>query len=482
MMKVLLVLPTDNLQETLGKGKLFVQATQPHNLLSLAAYVRENGFPDIKILDAYALGLNHNDIASYIREYDPQVIGLSCYTSDSPLTIQLTESLKRLFPKKYIVLGGVHASVFYKEFLTRGKADFIVYGEGESTFLELLKTLRNGGSLGKIKGLFFRENDEFVRTGPRPFIENLDILPKEAWDLAPMHLYRLPFHFHSEGNRSLITSRGCPVGCTFCAVHQGKKIRYQSAHRVVDDFMELVNKYDAKHIHFMDSLFVGNKQRIIEIMERLIASKNKVSWSCSAHVNFLNRNILKLMKRAGCSMISYGIESGVQELLNNIKKRTSLDKIKEIVGLTNEVGLKTRGLFMLGLPGETEEKSLQTIKFALSLPLDSAQFAITTPYPGTELYYQLVKDNKINAMAWERYSAYSAFTNSEPIYVPGGMTSSQLKKLQKKALIYFYFRPKQVLEEIKKLRPHNIKQYLKSLLILIGFTKLLVFARFPRNN
>lgn len=465
-MKVLLISPTDNLETTLGKGKAFVNATEPHNLISLASYARSRGISDIRILDGYALNLSHEEILSYITDYSPNVIGLTCYTSDSPMTIKLCARIKERFPDKFVIVGHVHATVFCEEFFSRGKVDFVVHGEGEETLYELIMVLKEGGSLEDIPGIIYRSNNKTIKTKERYGIQDLDSLPKPAWDLVPMHLYKLPFYFHPKGNRSMITSRGCPVGCTFCAVHGGMKIRYQSAERMVSDYRDLVENYGANHIHFMDSLFPGNKRRIMEFCDRILREKKRVTWSSSAYSNCMSPELLNKMSAAGCTTISYGIESGNKEMLDNVQKKQSLEKVREVVRWTKEAGIKARGLFMLGMPGETVEHSLQTIKFAKELPLDGAQFSITTPYPGTELFNQLVRENKIDKMDWERYSAYSTFTDKEPIWMEDWMTSDILKNLQRKAILEFYLRPRLIFYELSKIRPRNIRDYFGGLMAI----------------
>ncbi|SVD11934.1 uncharacterized protein METZ01_LOCUS364788, partial [marine metagenome] len=308
------------------------------------------GFRNIKVLDAYAMELSHDEVIADIEEYDPDVIGMTCYTSDAPLTIDLCRRIKEKFPGKHLVLGGTHPTVFADEFLLNGDVDYIVKSEGEETLYELLVVLRDGGSLADIKGLIYKENGGVQRNCDRPQISDLNSLPQQAWDLAPMHLYKLPFYFHPKGNRSLITSRGCPVGCTFCAVHNGKRIKYQSAERMMSDFRTLVHQYGAKHIHFMDSLFPGNKQRVEEFCDRWISEKLGVTWSCSAYSNCMSESLLKKMSQAGCTTVSYGLESGNKEMLDNVEKKQSLEKVRDVVRWTKDAGIKARGLFMLGLP------------------------------------------------------------------------------------------------------------------------------------
>ena len=194
--RVLFVFPTDNLATTMGEGQVFVEPSEPHSLLCLAAYVRDRGFGDVRILDAYAEGLSHDQIIQYIEEYNPDVVGFSCYTSDAPMTIQLSRRIKEKHPEISIVFGGSHPQHFAEEFLRRGGADFIVVGEGEETFYHLLTVLRDGGSFHNVNGIYFLDGDEVVKTADRERILDLDSLPEEAWDLAPMHLYRLAFWFH----------------------------------------------------------------------------------------------------------------------------------------------------------------------------------------------------------------------------------------------------------------------------------------------
>ena len=184
------------------------------------------------------------------------------------------------------------------------------------------------------------------------------------------------------------------------------------------------------------------------------------------------------MREAGCYDIAFGIESGVQELLDNVHKKTSINRIREGVKMAKSTGLKLSGLFMLGLPGERKELSLQTIRFALELPLDFAQFNITVPYPGSELYNDLVRNNKIDnglradgsidLAIWERYSAHPSFSHKPPIYVPENMNAKELEYLQKLALRRFFLRPRHIIFEMRRMRQGNIKDLLQGFKIIFG--------------
>jgi len=472
---IVLAFPPNNMESVLGKGSNFVTALEPLGLLYLAAMLERHHYK-VKVLDAYALGMGVKDILNYIKEVKPKVVGLGCLTSDASITVGLCQQIKEKFPDIFLVLGNLHASIFADYFIKNAKVDLVVHGEGEYSLVKVMDILKNGGSFSSVKGVTYRDGDKIINTGPAEIIMDLDDLPWPARHLVDVNSYVWPFHYYParwrnkpKNIRAMVSSRGCPMGCAFCAVHTGRRLRFASAENVFNEIMELVNKYEADYIFFMDPLFVGNRDRLIEFCQRLIASKLNIFWDCEAHINFIDKETLKLMKKAGCVHLYYGIETGNQRLLDLVGKRTKIEKIKEVLAWTREAGIETMGLFMLGLPTETREESLETIKFAKSLPIKHAQFAITTPYPGSELYNNLVKENKIkDPYDWDRYSAYASFSNQDLIWVPEGRTSDELKKLQKYAIRTFFLRPAPLWHLIKKVKLchfRNIWEGIKSVFL-----------------
>lgn len=463
--KVLLFFPPNNMDKIVGRGKHFITPGEPFGIMYISSFLKSKGV-DLELVDAFALGWGAKEIIDLIREKEPLLVGFSCLTSGAPIVYQLGKEIKAKFPQTKVVLGNRHATVFAGYFLQEGCADFIIRDEGEITMLELYQALSGGGALENILGLSWKRDGVIVHNPDRPFTEELDIFPLPDRDSVPLDKYRLQFYWGPKSSskyyKGMMTSRGCPNQCTYCNVHKDKKVRYHSVNRVMEEIGLLVNKYKAQYIFFLDSLFISKRERVMEICDRIVAEKLKFEWNCEGHVNFITKDLLKKMKQAGCHMIAFGIESGVQELLHNVKKYQSLEKIREVVRYTKEAGIKPVGLFMLGLPGETKELSLRTIDFAKSLPLDFAQFAITVPYPGTELYYEQVKRGKVDPYAWTRFSQYVSFTDNMPIYVPDGMTGEELKALQLRAIKEFYLRPKVIFNQLLKARLNSLPDYLRS--------------------
>ena len=461
---ILLVFPPNNMDAVLGKGKTFVTALEPLGLLSVAAMAEKCGY-SVKFLDAFAQGIGIKEILEHIKEIKPKAVGISSLTSDGTVTFKLCQEIKEKFPGIFLILGNVHASIFADYFIREAKVDLVVHGEGEYTIVKVMDALKNGGSFSLIKGISYRDGEKIINTGPAEIIMNLDDLPWPARHLVNLNDYGWSFHYFParfrkkpKQMRLMMSSRGCPTGCTFCAVHSGRRVRFISAQKVFNEMMHLITKYGADHIFFMDPLFVGHRGRLLEFCDMIIKNKVDITWDCEAHINYINKDILMLMKKAGCVHIYYGIESGVQRLLDLVGKKTKIEMIEQVMHWTREAGIETMGLFMLGLPTETRQETLKTIKFAKKLPIKHAQFAITTPYPGSALYNQLIEEGKIkNPYDWDRYSAYASFSDNDAIWVPDGRTSDELKKLQKYAIRSFFLRPAPAWHLAKKVRFSHIR-------------------------
>ena len=299
-------------------------------------------------------------------------------------------------------------------------------------------------------------------------------------DTPKQDLYNIPSisNLPYSGKKSslgkhMFTQRGCPYRCSFCTVHHNRKQRSNDVVRAVDEMEMLVNGYGVDYLFIMDSLFIANKKRVHSICDEIIERKLEFRWGCEAHVRCVDAELVKKMELAGCHDMAFGIESGVQHLLNGVVKNTTLECIEEATKIvTKNSNIKLSGLFILGLPGETYDDSMQTIRFAKSLPLDMAQFSILTPYPGSEIYHDLEKkgqidtgirpDGTIDTSVWLRYSAYISYTKMDPIWVTPGMNATELKRLQKKAVRQFYFRPRQIVNQIRRVRMGQIPTILNT--------------------
>lgn len=471
-MRVLLINPPNNMDVILGKVNVFVNECEPHALMYIAAVLEQEGH-QVKILDAFALNYSLEQTTACVDEYQPQVVGITCLTSTGALAYRIGQRIKEKYPDIKVIFGNVHASVFHKAFLENRAADVVVHGEGEYTMLDLLKVFQNGGDLSNVPGISWWDGNRVIKNPMRDLIPNLDMLPFPARHLLPVEKYSVRnlsnFIFINRTDKlmkHMFTSRGCTYQCSFCVVHQKRKYRYNNPKRAVDEMELLVRKYNTCYIFFMDPLFVANRKRVIQMCEEILRRNLNFYWGCEGHVKLVDSELLQWMEKAGCYEIHYGIESGVQRLLDNVQKGTTIEQVERAVHLTKRTNIKVSGLFMLGLPGETYNDSLQTIDFMCALPLDFAQVGITVPYPGSQLFEDMAEagtidtgvrpDGSVDLSVWERYSAYASFNDKEPIYVPEGMSTEELKYLQKLALRRFYLRPRHIFRQSLRFRFDDI--------------------------
>jgi len=476
-MKILLINPPNTMEEVLGKASAFVSELDPLGLLYIAAVLEEAGY-QVEVIDAFIDRLNLSQILKEIERRRPDIVGISCLTANGAAVYNIGRAIKSGFDDIKIILGNIHASVFYEVYLKNRCADAVIHGEGEFAFLNIVKCIERKQSLSDIDGVSWWSGSGIINNKPARLIEDLDSLPMPARHLVSAEKYKIGnlnnFIYVNRGKkqlRQMFTSRGCVYSCLFCVVH--KKYRTRSPSAVVDEIEHLIRDYNTGYIFMMDSLFIADKNRVVGICKEILDRKIDIRWGCEGHINIIDRELLGWMEKAGCYEIHFGIESGVQRLLDNINKRTRLETIKaKIEMVKKESDIKVSGLFMLGLPGETLDDSRTTIEFARNLPLDFAQFSITVPYPGSRLFENLSRQGKIDTgikadgsidlKVWERYSAHSGFSENNPIYVTEAMTAKDLKKMEKLALRRFFLRPKMVISQLKRLRMDNMYQVFRA--------------------
>lgn len=440
----------------------------PHlGLCSLASVVRKAGF-SVKILDAPALRMDFKGTVEAIVKENPRFIGISSVTDSIPVTYSLAHTLKAYASNSVIIIGGAHITALPEETFDECKSlDIGVIGEGEETIVELL----SGKNLCEIKGIIYRDGETVHRTPPREYLQDLDSLPFPAWDLLPRlekyyrpspHMYlRLP-------STSLLTSRGCPNRCNFCVMAlSGKKFRAHSAEYTLGMMEYVMKNYHIKDIIFYDDNFLLDKKRAMEICEEMIRRRLDITWSCLARTELISKDILKLAKRAGCWQIAYGIESGDQRILDILNKKTEVEKAEEVLRLTAEAGIRTRGFFMIGVPGETEESIKKTIDFAKRSKLNDFQATFFTPFPGTHFYRNIDQYGKYI----KNWASMSTWT---PVFIPHGLTLDKLVMYHKKMHRDFYFRPKIIFQYLTRFikHPSIFLNTLKAGLKLFSYTFL----------
>jgi radical SAM superfamily enzyme YgiQ (UPF0313 family) len=465
-MKLTLIQPCLSVSDRYGKALGKVGPTcEPMGLAFIAAAVREANIADVEIIDAAALNYSETDLISHLQKSKPDIVGISILT---PMYVRAQETIaivKKTLEKAIIIVGGPHVTVFPEITLNENNdIDIAVFGEAEQTIVELINHFKGKGTLKGIKGIAYKAEDKVYINEARPLKNDIDNLPLPARDLLPMKSYKpAPTYFKKLPSYLILASRGCPFNCAYCSKVSGKIYRKHSIKRIITEMKLLIDEYGAKDIIFRDDTFTVDREHVIKLCNEIIKEgiNKKIEWSCMTRVNLVDKELLELMKKAGCWSIHYGVESGNQRLLDLIDKGITLEQVKKAFKLTREAGIEIKAFFMLGLPTETKEESMKTIEFSKEIDPDWVQFTITTPYPGTKLYDITKKDHTLKSFKWENYQTWAGWSDKELVYVPEGRDEKELKELQKYAMRSFYLRPKFILRQIKYLGSLNrIKAYM----------------------
>lgn len=452
-MKILLVAPPwldiyDNFSVAAKLGCV----SPPLGLMYLAGGILHTG-SDCRIIDMESQKVNVEKLTTIVREYNPDLIGI---TTTSPVynnAKYLAKALREHFPEIILAMGGVHPTIAGKDVMEEClELDFIACGEGELLIKDVISCLESKKSLKGIPGIIYRYKDEIIENSGRQLAENLDDLPKPARHLLGPDLFQ-----HSvpgkgfECYASIFTSRGCPFKCVFCSQHTmyGRRVRWHSIQRVMEELDYIVNEIDIKHIIIMDENLSLNKKRLLLICREIKKNNLKFTWEGWTHVSTVDEEILQAMKSAGLIRLSFGIESGDQEILNKIKKAITLDQVRNAYRIAEKVGIETRGSAMLGHPYETRETAWRTIKFLRSIKECQQVFLnVTCPYPGTELYDCAVTGKGGMKLLTTDYSQYKRY--GDPVIEVNDLAAKDLKRLQTIGLLYFYLTPRRIFYNIFK--------------------------------
>lgn len=472
--KVMLINPPVSFDVFYGEWDLsdVKSSSPPLGILSLASMIREYGYK-VKVVDAHAEGYGISAILSEIEDFEPDVVGITAMTVMVSAAAEIAKAIKEHSPKITTILGGVHVTAEPIETLNRyPQFDFAVIGEGEVVFTEFLEKLRKNGSMDKTQSLVWKEGDIIHVNNRRAFFKSLDEFPPPAFDLVPnlFNHYRLSVFgtkkFKSVG---LVTSRGCTGKCTFCDLGVvGRGYRANTASYLISLMKDVYQKYGVSDFLFYDDLFVGSRPRLQEVCDIIIKEKLPFTWSCCARVDFIHRDMLSLMKKAGCWMIEYGIESGCQRIIDSMRKNITKEKIRETINATAEAGIITKGNFIFGNPGEDHWSIKESIDFACSLKLNYAQHTFLQPLPGSELYETAGKYGEFDP-SWDRFNTFSIN------FIPKGFTRDNLVWYSRYFWKRFYLRPRIFFQELSKLRS---KEDLERLwLALKAFIKTVVYKR-----
>lgn len=436
-MRACLINPTVHDASTFPSGEFF-SATAPNmGLAYIAAVVEQAGY-DISILDANALKLSHDQVVEELRRLQPDVVGVTATTTTLTDALATVRAAREALPEVRTVMGGIHVSRFPEETLADcPELDIVCIGEGEFTWVELLEVLEERASLSKVKGIAYRSPRKGIRmTEPRPCVEDLDALPLPARHLLPLERYESAGRPHRTA--SIVSSRGCPFGCRFCAAPfiAGRRYRVRSAQSLLEEVDEIVNVYKMNTFEFVDDLFTLDMQRVMDFCEGLRERDYEVNWTCSARADTVTPEMLHAMAAAGCRIIYYGIESGSQRILDLVGKGETLEQMEQAVRWTREAGMRTWGFFIIGFPDETAEEIEATIAFAQDIELDYAEFFICSAFPGSPLYEHAAEYDLVEKRTWSDISYGNANIRNETL------TPEELELYMIKGYRDFYTSPK----------------------------------------
>ncbi len=424
----------------------------PLGLAMLAAVVEKAGI-DVALLDSMALGQRPDDSLKEILKLKPKYIIVSSATITFSNDVELLKKVKSQLKDTKIIMIGTHVTIMPKETLKEKAIDYIIIGEPDIATKNLVVALENNKDPAQIKGVGFVRDNKTIITGTADIIENLDQLPFPARHLFPKEANyfnplakRLPY-------TTALSSRGCPAKCIYCTsvTLYGNRFRARSVKNVVDEMEMCVKELGYKEIFFRDETFTMDNKRTIDICKEIINRNLDVTWIVNARVNSVDDKSLRWMKKAGCHMIKFGVESGNQQILNNLKKGQTLEQTREAFKLCKKHKIQAVAHLMFGSPGETEQTVKDTIKFVKEIDPDYASFNITTPYPGTELW-DMVKDDLDIRDDFSSYDIEKTLENARFNEKWCDLTTDELDTFYNKAYNSFYFRPKYILKRLIKQR------------------------------
>jgi len=452
-MKVLLINPPRQ-NEIIANNPTIIEEERgfnpPLGLLYVAAYIQRRTSHAISVIDSQVERLSYPSLKEKIRDVSPDIVGMTAMTMTLIDVLNTAKLVKEVDPHIQVVLGGPHAHLFPDETMSHDAVDFLVMGEGERTFAELVGSIGNPDALREVKGLVFRRNGKVIRTEPRHADEDLDELPFPARSLVP---YRKYSSILSKGDSvtTIITSRGCPFPCAFCdRPHLGKKFRARSALNVLDELEECVDM-GIREFLFYDDTFTLNKQRVVEICRGIIDRNLKIGFDIRTRIDSVDGNLLEWLAKAGCQGVHYGVEAGTERVLGILRKGNVLKRVEDVFSLTKKNGIPVLAYFMIGNPTETEEEIKNTIDLAIHLDPDYVHLTVFSPFPGTELYLKGIRDGLIEKDFWREFALCPTPTFKPPLGT-SLFSREELNALLRKGYRKFYLRPSYIWRRIAGLR------------------------------
>lgn len=396
----------------------------PLGLAYIAGALEAEGI-DVQVLDLLVAQYSAQTLKKRLRDYQPHFVAATCSTLNYHIASRILRVCKSSDPNLTTLIGGPHVSFAAREVIEEAPwIDVVVRGEGERTLVDLLDALATEKDLAHVPGIAYRNNGDSVLTSPRPLIKELDRLPLPARHLLPLSKYRA-----LKAPCTVITSRGCPFGCIFCSAPKmfGRGVRFRDPKAVVDEIEMINREFGFRQINVVDDTFTVKEQHVQSICEGLMDRGLNIQWSVYSRVDTVTPRLLHLMKVAGCSCVCFGLESGSQKILDNIKKGITIAQSRQAVRIAKEAGMEVMVSFLLGLPGENGRTAQQSVRLAEELRKEYGVyygFHILAPMPGTEVREKADEYGiRILSRDWAKYDA------NRPVSEPIGFSGDRMKRI-----------------------------------------------------
>lgn len=428
------------------KELIVIPPLPPADLMYLAAVAEKQGF-EAKIADYSQSG----DYEADLREFKPDYLVVNIATPTLEHDLDAVKKAKEICPNiTTVAKGAAFLTLGEKIVSEHNELDFGILGEAEDT----LKDILDNKPKNNILGIYYKENDEVKFTGKRPFIEDLDSLPFPARHLVNNNIYRRPDN--NKVQATIKVSRGCPFHCFFCLATpvSGAKVRRRSPENIVAEIRECVEKYNIKNFLFWSDIFNIDKDWTMKLCQAIIDSGLKITWSANTRADTADYEMAKIMYKSGCRLVSIGVESGSQYMLEKMGKKITLNDVRRTVKVFKKAKIRIYNYFVIGLPWETEETVEETIKFAIELNSDFISFYTATPLPGSRFYDYALEHNLFDKETSFENAYYYPAVNTH------NLTRERVFELHKAAVKRFYLRPLYILKMLLRIRSfEEVKNY-----------------------
>ncbi len=452
-MKIILFNPPPHQMLVGNNPKLIDQErgkNPPLGLLYVASSIQRAGRHSVEVVDGFVENHTQESLVRFFAASDADVLGVTVTSFTLLDALEVIKAFRHAKPEGKVIAGGPHTAIFPVETIGLGVVDVAVKREGEPVINDILDHVNNPERLHEIKGICFRSGDEVVDTGQAEYVKDLDTLPPPDRALLPYTQYYSLLGADAYLT-TLFTSRGCPFRCAFCdRPALGKRFRCHSAEYVIREIEQCL-ELGIKEFLVYDDTFTVNRRRVLDICRTIIDRKLNISWDIRARVDTVDEEMLFLLRRAGCTAVHYGVESGSERIIKRLNKGITPGAVRQAFGLTKKAGMRTLAYFMVGNPGEDREDIDETLELGLELDPDYVHITVFTPFPATQLYEEALRLSIVESDVWRAYAQNPSMEFTPPIWEEN-FSRAELQAIIRDAYKRFYLRPKYIWRRLTSLR------------------------------